>query len=173
VAELDLDRERYLELKGRAWHVWLRRAILTVVAAYCIAALFNAYGQRTTTSTATTPEASLRIDGPPRLRGGLLYQVSFTLEPLRHAVSDPKLVLNENWLDEMTLNGCTPQPGHENSRGGRFTMSFPPLGRGKTLIVLCEFQVNPPSLGRRSLFAAFDDGNTRLVSQHRTLTIFP
>ena len=39
--------------------------------------------------------------------------------------------------------------------------------------MLMEFQVNPTALGRRSLLAAFDDGNTRLAAVHRTLTIFP
>jgi hypothetical protein len=39
--------------------------------------------------------------------------------------------------------------------------------------VISEWQVNPTSLGRRHLYAAFEDGNTRLVAVHRTVTIFP
>jgi hypothetical protein len=173
VTEIDLDRDRYLELQGRAWHVWLRRAFLALFAAFCVAGLFNAFGQETTLSVATSPEAILRIEGPPRLRAGLLYQVRFTMQPVRHAVSHPKLVLNQNWFENMTLNSATPNPSSENSRGGRITMAFPPLGRGKRLTLLTEWQVNPAQLGRRELRAAFVDGNTPLVTQHRTLTVFP
>jgi len=173
VAEPDLEHDRYVELRGRTWHLWLRRAILTLFVAFCVAGLFNAFGQDTTKSSATAPEAFLGVEGPPRLRGGLLYQVKFTLRPLTHAVSHPKLVLNENWLDQMTLNDVSPEPSAENNRGGRFTFSFPALGRGKTLTVLTDWQVIPIAPGRRSLVAAFDDGNRRLATVHRTLTIFP
>jgi hypothetical protein len=50
-------------------------------------------------------------------------------------------------------------------------MSFPALGRGQTVTVLTHWQVNPTTVGRRLLFAAF--GNTRLAALRRTLTIFP
>jgi hypothetical protein len=173
VAEPDLARDRFIELRGRTWHVWLRRSILALFFAVCAAALFNAFGQRTTKSSASTPEALLGVDGPSRLRGGLLYQVRFTMRPLAHAVSHPKLVLNQNWLDEMTLNDVTPSPASENSRGGRFAFEFPALGRGKTLTVLTAWQVIPIAPGRRSLIASFVDGNRPLATVHRTLTIFP
>jgi hypothetical protein len=173
VAEPDLARDRFIELRGRTWHQWLRRGLLALFAALCIVALFDAFGQRSTTSSATTREAFLGVDGPPRLRGGLLYQVRFTLRPLTHAVSHPKLLLSQNWFDEMTLNDVTPSPAAENSRGGRFAFEFPALGRGKTLTVLTAWQVIPVAPGRRSLTASFVDGNRPLATVHRTLTIFP
>jgi hypothetical protein len=172
-ADPDFARDRYVQLRGRAWHVWLRRTLLLLITALLVTALLNAFGQRTTSSAVATPQARLQVESPPRLSGGLLFQVRFRLQPLGHAVSHPKLVLNENWFDGMTLNAFTPNPASENSRGGRFTLGFPALGRHQTLTVLGEFQVNPTSLGRRSLFAAFDDGDTRLAAVHRTLTIFP
>jgi len=52
-------------------------------------------------------------------------------------------------------------------------MAFPALGRGQTLTVITHWQVNPTTVGRRALVAAFDDGSTRLAALHRTLTIFP
>ena len=172
-ANPDFAHDRYVELRGRAWHVWLRRAILLVLAAVCIAALFNAYGQATTTTAVATPQALMQLVAPPRLSGGLLFQARFRLQARDHALSHPKLVLNENWFDGITLNSTEPGPSAENSRGGRFAMAFPSLGRGQTLTVLMHWQVNPTSVGRRALFAAFDDGNTRLAALHRTLTIFP
>jgi len=172
-ADPDFAQDRYVQLRGRAWHQWLRRALLLAIVALLVAALFNVFGQRTTSSAVASPQARLLVESPPRLSGGLLFQVRFRLQPLRHAVSHPKLVLNENWFDGMTLNAFTPTPANENSRGGRFTMAYPALGKGQTLTVISEWQVNPTSLGRRRLVAAFDDGNTRLVTAHRTLTIFP
>jgi hypothetical protein len=172
-ADPDFAHDRYAELGGRGWHVWLRRAILLLLAAVCVAALLNTFGQRTTSSAVATPQARLQVESPPRLSGGLLFQVRFRLQPLAHAVSHPKLVLNENWFDGMTLNAITPNPAAENSRGGRFALAFPALGKGQTLTAVGEFQVNPTSVGKRALFAAFDDGNTRLATLHRTVTIFP
>jgi hypothetical protein len=169
----DFARDRYLQLRGRGWHVLLRRAILTALAGVCVAALFNAFGQETTTSAVASPQAMLQVEAPPRLAGGLLFQARFRLQARTRAVANPKLVLDENWLDEMTVNSTTPNPVDEDSRGGRFALSFPPLRRGQALTVLMEFQVNPTALGRRSLLAAFDDGNSRLAAVHRTLTIFP
>jgi hypothetical protein len=172
-AEPDFAQDRYVQLRGRAWHQWLRRGLLLAIFALLVAALFNVFGQRTTSSAVTTPQARLRVESPPHLSGGLLYQVRFRLQPLGHAVSHPKLVLNENWFDGMTLNSFTPAPANENSRGGRFALDFPALGKGRTLTVISEWQVNPTAFGRRHLVAAFDDGNTRLVAVQRTLTIFP
>jgi hypothetical protein len=169
----DFAHDRYVQLKGRGWHVWLRRGILAVLAGVCVAALLNAFGQETTTSAVAAPQAAMQIEAPPRLVGGLLFQARFRLQARGRAVSNPKLVLNENWFDEITLNSTTPNPADENSRGGRFAMAFASLPRGQTLTVLMEFQVNPTALGRRSLVAAFDDGNTRLATVHRTLTLFP
>ena len=172
-ADPDFAQDRYVQLRGRAWHTWLRRGLWALIAAVLVAALLNVFGQRTTSSAVATPQARMHVDAPPRLSGGLLYQVRFRLQPLRHPLSHPKLVLGENWFDGMTLNSITPNPASENSRGGRFALSFPALGKGQTLTVVCELQVNPTSLGKRSLYAAFVDGETRLAAVHRTLTIFP
>ncbi|HEX4624638.1 MAG TPA: hypothetical protein VH231_09295 [Solirubrobacteraceae bacterium] len=172
-ADLDFAHDRYVELRGRTWHVWLRRGLLLLIAAACVAALFNAYGQGPTTSAVAAPQALMQLEAPPRLSGGLLFQARFRLTARDHALSHPKLVLNENWFDGVTLNASDPSPSTENSRGGRFAMAFPALGRGQTLTVITHWQVNPTTVGRRALVAAFDDGNTRLAALHRTLTIFP
>ncbi|HEX3317756.1 MAG TPA: hypothetical protein VHR88_07040 [Solirubrobacteraceae bacterium] len=172
-ADPDVAQDRYVELSGRAWHVWLRRALIALFVAVLVAALLDAFGQDRTTTSATTREATMRIDAPPRLRGGLLYQVRFQLTARGHALSHPKLVLSENWFDGMSLNNIVPNPSASNTRGGRFAMAFPALGQGKTLTVLTYWQTNPTTHGRRSLVAGFVDGSTPLVVQHRTMTIFP
>ncbi|HEX4623449.1 MAG TPA: hypothetical protein VH231_03275 [Solirubrobacteraceae bacterium] len=169
----DFAQDRYVQLRGRAWHQWLRRGLLLAMLAVLVAALFNLFGQKTASTAVTTTQARLRVESPPRLSGGVLFQARFRLQALGHAVDHPKLVLGENWYDGMTLNSTTPNPTSENSRGGRFALAFPELGRGQTLTVITEWQVNPTALGRRSMDVFFDDGNKRLAAVHRTLTIFP
>jgi hypothetical protein len=172
-ADPEFAQDRYIQLRGRAWHRWLRRGLLLVILAVLVVALLNGFGQKTTSSAVRTPQARMQVESPPRLSGGLLFQARFRLQALGHAVSHPKLVLGENWYDGMTLNSTTPEPASENSRGGRFALTFPSLAKDQTLTVITEWQVNPTSLGRRSMDAYFDDGNTRLAAVHRTLTIFP
>ena len=36
-----------------------------------------------------------------------------------------------------------------------------------------EFQVDPTNVGRRSADVALYDGDTRILTVHRTITIFP
>jgi hypothetical protein len=60
-------------------------------------------------------------------------QARFRLRARGHALSHPKLVLDENWFDGITLNSTEPGPTSENGRGGRFAMPVPALGRGQTL----------------------------------------
>jgi len=174
VAELDLAHDRCIELRGRAWHVWLRRGVLPAFAAFCVLGLVGVFGQHSTTAAVTAPRASLRVDAPSRLRGSLLYQARFVIRAGPRRLSQPKLILGENWFDNVTLNSTTPDPSAENSRGGRFSMAFPPIEARHALTVLSEWQVNPTAkLGRRSLSAAVADGNTRLARLQRTLTILP
>jgi hypothetical protein len=67
----------HLELQGRGWHVWVRRALLAVVAAVPVVALFNVFGQQPLTSRAADPRAVLSVSSPDRVRGGLLYTADF------------------------------------------------------------------------------------------------
>jgi uncharacterized membrane protein YraQ (UPF0718 family) len=172
-ADPDVAEDRYVQLSGRGWHVWLRRALIALITALLVAAVLNLFGQLPTTTTATTREATMSVRVPPHLRGGLLYQARFTLTARTHALSHPKLLLNENWFDGMTLNSTEPTPASENSRGGRFAFAFPALGRGQTLTVITHWQANPTTHGHRALTAAFVDGATPLAVVHKTMTVFP
>ena len=70
-ADPDFAHDRYAELRGRTWHIWLRWGLLLLIAAVCVAALFNAYGQGPTTSAVAAPQALMQLEAPPRLSGGL------------------------------------------------------------------------------------------------------
>jgi hypothetical protein len=167
-----LDRELDLELRGRGRHALYRRFGLAVLGLIVIAALLNVFGQEATTTTAEGREATLSVNAPPRLRGGLLFQSRFEIRAKRR-LEDPKLVLSSGWLDSMTLNTIAPTPLSENSGSDGLAMAFEELPAGKTLVVWTDWQVNPTNAGRRSEDATLFDGTTRIASTHRTVTVFP
>lgn len=167
-----LDRSLDLELQGRGHHSVYRRLGLGVLGLVVIAALFNVFGQETTTTVAEGPKATLSVNAPPHLRGGLLFQARFEIEA-KQRLAHPKLVLSSGWLDSMTLNTVAPTPLSENSGADGLSMGFEGLPAGHKLIVWTDWQVNPTNVGRRSENTTLFDGSIRIASAHRTVTVFP
>ena len=167
-----LDRTLDLELQGRGHHTLYRRLGLAVLALIVAAALLNAFGQESTTTVAEGRKATLSVDAPPHLRGGLLFQARFEIEA-KQRLANPKLVLSSGWLDSMTMNTVAPSPLSENSGPDGLSMAFEELPAGHRLIVWSDWQVNPTNVGRRSEDATLFDGPTRIASANRTVTVFP
>jgi hypothetical protein len=44
---------------------------------------------------------------------------------------------------------------------------------GNSYILFVEFQVNPTNVGHRSQAVELEDGQSQLLTIHRTITIFP
>jgi hypothetical protein len=142
------------------------------VAAAVALGLANAFGQRPETLTARSAKADLELLAPAHLRGGLLYQARFTIlahEKLAHAV----LRLTPGWAESQTINTIAPSPVAQTSRDGDllFTLGSVPKGQHYTLYL--DFQVNPTNVGRRAADVVLYDGNARLLSIDRTITVFP
>lgn len=130
------------------------------------------FGQGSTTTVAAGRDASLRVEAPPRLRGGLLFQARFEIHA-RRRLARPRLVLSPGWLESMTLNTVVPIPLSESSSPAGLAMNFEPLPAGETLVVWTEWQVNPTNAGRRGEDAKLFDGSTPIASAERTVTVFP
>lgn len=169
---MSLDRARDLELEGRGRHAFYRRLGLAVLAAIVAAALLDAFGQGTTTTVAEGRSATLRVEAPAHLRGGLLFQARFEVQAKRR-LDKPKLVLSRGWFDSMTLNTVAPTPASENSSAHGLSMSFEPMPAGRTLTVWTDWQVNPTNVGRRNEDVVLLDGSTPIASLDRTVTVFP
>ena len=167
-----LDRRLDLELRGRGRHALYRRLALAVLGLVVVAALLNAFGQESTTTVAAGQKATLSVDAPPRLRGGLLFQARFEIEA-RQPLAKPKLVLSSGWLDSMTMNTVAPTPLSENSGPDGLSMTFEELPAGHRLIVWTNWQVNPTNVGRRSEDTTLLDGSTPIASADRTVSVFP
>ena len=168
--EIDLSRHR--DLEGRRWHAWVPRVLLAVIAALLVAALFNVFGQRPTTSRAADSAAILSVYSPDRVRGGLLYTARFHVTA-RKDLRKASLVLDPGWVEGMQINSINPQPVSEASQNGKIYLDLGHIPAGQSAIYFIEFQVNPTNVGHRSQDVRLDDTGRRLLTIERTITIYP
>jgi hypothetical protein len=111
-----IDRARHQDLTGRGHHVWQRRAALVVIAVIPLLGLLNVFGQRTVSGGAQSPAASMLINSPAHVRGGLVFTTEIVITP-RQQLQDARLYLDSGWFAGMTLNGIAPQPSTESAQG--------------------------------------------------------
>jgi hypothetical protein len=170
-----LAPERHRDLGGPRWITpWARRVYIAILLALIVLALLNVFGQGASTTTSAAPGvATLKVDAPKRLRGGLLYQVHIIV--LAHAtINQPRLVLSRDWFDGMTLNTSEPAALGEDSREGAVTWTYGGLAAGQRLDVFTEWQVNPTTkLGSRHPHVELDDGSRPITRVSHELTVFP
>ena len=77
--------------------------------------------------------------------------------------------LAKAWLLEL----LAARPLTEADRNGRIAYGFGHIPAGQSLIFFMSLQVNPTNVGRRSQNVELDDGETPILTIHRTVTIFP
>jgi hypothetical protein len=167
-----LDRETHIDPAPRGVETWLRRGALLALLGFTAAGLANIFGQRASETTAVAPAATLTVEAPGALRGGLVWQGLFRVVALRR-LEKPALVFDPGWFDGMTLNSIEPDAAEQSSRGGRSVFTFDPLPAGEQLVVRLQFQVNPTALGRRSQTVALEDGDELLVDVVRSVFVYP
>jgi hypothetical protein len=163
---------RHRDLAGRSRHPLIRRLLLMLVAALAVAALLNLFGQRPTTSRASIPAATLSVFSPARVRSGLMFTTRFHITA-REDLKDARLVLDPGWIEGMQVNSMNPQPINEGSRNGWIVLDLGHMPAGASYIEFVGFQVNPTNVGHRSQAVELDDGQRKLLTIHRTITIFP
>jgi hypothetical protein len=168
--EIDLSRDR--DLQGRRKDVWVRRFLLALVALVPVLALFNLFGQRPTTSSASVPAATLSVYAPTRLRGGLLWEGRIHITAHRE-IKNAILVLSTGWAEGMSMNTIEPSPSNEASDNGRLEFTLGHIPQNKSFILYMQFQVNPTNVGHRSRSTTLYDGKTELAAVHQKVTIFP
>jgi hypothetical protein len=169
-AQVELVRDR--DLQGRDVGLWARRALMSLIAVVPILALFNLFGQRPATSTASTPAATLKVYSPSRLRGGLLYTSRFTVTAHRE-LKKARLLLDGGWLEQLTFNAVVPQPVTQASENGRLSLELGHIRSGQSYILYISYQVNPTNVGHRSQNVELLDGTTSITTVHRTVTLYP
>jgi hypothetical protein len=164
--------KRHRDLDGRAWQIWVRRTLMLLIAAIPVVALFNVFGQRPVTSSAGTPVAALKLFAPTHLRGGLIYMARFHVTA-RQDLKKANLVLSPGWAEGITINTIEPSPIGEGSSNGRLVLQLGHIPAGSSYLLFMEFQVNPTNVGHRSQDVTLADGNTALLTLHRSVTVYP
>jgi hypothetical protein len=152
--------------------VWIRRVLLLFPFALVLLAIANVFGQRPDTATAQSRAARLSVTAPTRARSGVIYAARFRIS----ATADLKqatLILDPGWADGYTVNGEAPQPLTEGSADGRLNFGFGHIPAGRQLTFWLSLQVNPTTIGRHQQSVQLYDGKTLLLTQHRSVLIFP
>jgi hypothetical protein len=170
-AEIDLGRHR--DFEGRRGGQWLRRAFLTLLFLFIIAALANLFGQAAATDTASGAAGTLSVKAPSRVRGGLTYQGEFVIGA-KQALGAPTLVLDRGWVDQTTVNTVQPEPaGSTTDAAGDLKLRFAPMPAGRTLVVYVQFQANPINVGSHDADVALYDSGKPIAQISRTQLDFP
>jgi len=170
-APLGLDRAQHVELVGRGGQEWARRAGLLVVFSVVVVALVGVFGQRTVISSASGPRASLTVDSPAHVRGGLVFTTEITIHA-RASLRDMQLHLDQGWFEGMIFNGIAPQPSNEDSEDGKVVYDYGSVD-ATTFTIWISWQTNPTNVGSHSQNMALYDGDERLASVQRDVTVFP
>ena len=167
-----LTVKRDLELAGREWHPYVRNALLGVVAAVLVLGLLGLFGQPEVESSASTSAARFSVIAPTKLRGGLFFEGRFEIEAARE-IADAWIVLDEGWLNDITLNTSAPAPLEEANRDGAIALRLGRIPAGDRYVLHLHFQVNPTALGRRSQGVTLLDGDRELASFDREAWVWP
>ena len=145
-----LDRHRHVDLKSRNGEPWARRFAIALFAVVAVAALLGAFGQQHSTVAADVQAATLTVQAPERVRGGLFFQGRLDIVA-RESIRRPMLILGEGWTEEMQLNTLEPAPASESSDDGQLELEYDPLRAGDHLTIWMQFEVNPLGAGRAVL----------------------
>jgi len=167
-----IDLHTHRDLQSWAYNRPIRYAILSLVAAVCVAGLFNLFGQHPSTATAENAKATLELTSPERVRGGLLYQARFTIHA-RDALTHVVLQLSPGWTEGMQINTIEPSPIAETSRNGSLALTLGAIPEGQHFTLYMQFQVDPTNVGHRNADVTLYDGDTKLFTIDRTITVFP
>ena len=152
--------------------VWIRRVLLVFPVVLVLLALANVFGQRPTTATASSSAARLTIAAPTHARSGLIYAARFRIDALQE-IKQATLVIDGGWADGYTVNGQAPQPLTQGSDDGRIDYGFGHVAAGRHVTFWLSLQVNPTTIGRHRQTVRLYDGKRLLLTQARSVFIFP
>lgn len=167
---LTLDHHR--DLAGRERRPIVRRVLVALLAAILALGLFNLFGQRVNVSSGESSLARLEVSAPTKLRGGLFFQARLRVVAVEE-IESATLVLDPDWVEDITLNTVEPSPVSEASRDGRIALELGRIPAGDEYRLYLHFQVNPTALGTRSQSVDLYDGERKLISLDRDALVWP
>jgi hypothetical protein len=159
------ERAQRLGLAGR-------RVMMTLFTLVALLGVAGVFGQPQRSSGAVGDTATLRLQAPETVRGGLFFEARVDVDT-KEGIGEPRLVLDDGWLEGLQVNSIEPAPESESSRDGRVELSFPEVAAGERLRIWFQFEVNPTNVGRRSFGIELDDATKPLARIDRMLTVLP
>jgi hypothetical protein len=153
--------------------IWVRRGVVAILTLISVLGLVNVFGQKPSTTLVSSSVAALKSQAPTKVRGGDLWQARFHITAKKD-ISNANLVLDPGWADGMTINTIEPSPANETSDNGRLGLQLGPIKAGQDFILFMAFQTNPTTVTwQRPQNVELLDGDQRLTSIDRTITVFP
>ena len=169
-----LTLKRHRDLDGLSpYGIWVRRFIIAVIAAVCIAGLANVFGQRPESVSADVAAARLDLYAPSAMRGGDFMEARFHITA-KQDIKNAILRLDPGWAEGLSINTIEPSPIGQASDNGRLSFTLGHIPAGRSFLLFMQFQVNPTNLAwNRPQNVELDDGNQVLATVHHSLTVFP
>ncbi len=164
--------KRHRDLDGRRHHIWYRRGLVALLGAFLLAGAFNVFGQRPAGHTVNTPDASLELYVPSKVRGGVFFEARFTITA-HHDVKNALLQLSPGWVEGMQINTIEPGPLGEASRNGDLLFTLGHIPAGEKYRLFMQFQVSATNVGRRHADVTLYDGAKKLIHIDREITVYP
>ncbi len=100
------------DLRGRSRRPWMRRGLVALLAIPVVLALTGALGQQTKTLRTVAADATLQVEVPDVLRGGLMWRARIVVRATR-TIEHPRIVLGSGFVHGMQLNTLEPAPESE------------------------------------------------------------
>jgi hypothetical protein len=167
-----LTLRHHRDLVGREKRPFARWLLLGLVGLFLVLGLLNLFGQRPDRTRKDSPAASLRVDSPSKVRGGLIFMSRFTIEA-HEELKNATLVLDPGWLEGITVNTLEPAPVAEANRDGRLVLELGHVPAGTMHRFFLHSQVNPTTVGHRSQDVDLEDDGRPLLHIDRTITVWP
>jgi hypothetical protein len=122
--------------------------------------------------TVRTAAASLTVDAPTHMRGGLIFTSRFEIQA-EQPLADARIRLANGWFQGMTFNGIAPQPKREASLAGWTEFDYGRIDAGQTFTVWMSWQVDPTNVGRHVGTVVLLDGSKQIAAIPRTVVVLP
>ncbi len=167
-----LTLKHHRDLVDRERRPIVRRVLVGLLAAILVLGLLSVFGQSVRVSAAESPAARLEVSAPTKIRGGIFFQARFRIQAVEE-IEKATIVLDPDWLEDITLNTVEPSPVGEASRDGRIALELGRIPAGDEHRLYLHFQVNPTALGTRSQDVDLYDGERLLVSLDRDALVWP
>jgi len=167
-----LTLKHHRDLVDRERRPIVRRVLVGLLAAILVLGLLSVFGQSVRVSAAESPAARLEVSAPSKLRGGIFFQARYRIVAVEE-IANATLVLDPDWLEDITLNTVEPSPVGEASRDGRIALELGRIPAGDEHRLYLHFQVNPTALGKRSQDVDLYDGERLLLSLDRDAIVWP